>query len=316
METSYKYDVSVIVVTYNSEFEKLRVTIESILIQKEVRFEIIIADDGSSDNHQNLIELLFQKKQFNHYKFIGNLKNSGTVKNYLSGLYEAEGEYTKSISPGDYLFDSLTLRPWVDFMRENNYLWSFSDVVNYNYEKDHMMIPLSKKAYPQYIKPYLKKQYDKCRWNYVVLNDIALGAALLGDTQLILKYCERICQHSVIYAEDNIWRLMMFDGIVGGYYPDLTVVYEFGTGISTNNNAVWNSRLTNDWLATDNMMYETPEPDAFQRSMLYAMKKQKGSLFKKLFTKGKICMIINNRLNIRMTTCEIPKWLQEIKQCK
>ena len=40
-------DVSVIVLTYNVQWEKLKPTLESILMQEDVNCEIVMADDGS-----------------------------------------------------------------------------------------------------------------------------------------------------------------------------------------------------------------------------------------------------------------------------
>ena len=40
-------EVSVVVVTYNSIWDKLRQTLESILTQDDIRMQIIVADDGS-----------------------------------------------------------------------------------------------------------------------------------------------------------------------------------------------------------------------------------------------------------------------------
>ena len=40
-------EVSIIVATYNADWQKLMMTINSIIIQSGVKFEIIFADDGS-----------------------------------------------------------------------------------------------------------------------------------------------------------------------------------------------------------------------------------------------------------------------------
>lgn len=68
--------------------------------------------------------------------------------------------------------------------------------------------------------------------------NIVLGAAIIAQKQVMLKYLQRIVG-KVKYAEDNIWRLMMFDGIVGCYFPYPAVLYETGTGVSTLGSNVW-----------------------------------------------------------------------------
>ena len=56
MKIENKYDISVIIVTYNPKWEKLRTTILSILFQKNINIEIIVSDDGSKNN-------LFEQQQ-------------------------------------------------------------------------------------------------------------------------------------------------------------------------------------------------------------------------------------------------------------
>ena len=46
-------EVTVIVVTYNQDLNKIIETLDSIVIQEEISFEIIICDDGSIMRFEN-----------------------------------------------------------------------------------------------------------------------------------------------------------------------------------------------------------------------------------------------------------------------
>ena len=59
-------DMSVIVVTYNSEWEKIKITLNSILRQKNISLQIIVADDGSENIFSEKIQKLMGKYQFNN----------------------------------------------------------------------------------------------------------------------------------------------------------------------------------------------------------------------------------------------------------
>ena len=61
-----KTDVSVVVLTYNSDMEKLFGTLRSAICQKQIRFDIVISDDGS-DN--------FDKERLSDFFLKINLKN-------------------------------------------------------------------------------------------------------------------------------------------------------------------------------------------------------------------------------------------------
>ena len=53
-------DVSVIIVTYNSDWEKLRLTLLSTVKQRNISIQIIITDDGSEETFDENIVQLFK----------------------------------------------------------------------------------------------------------------------------------------------------------------------------------------------------------------------------------------------------------------
>ena len=66
--------VSVILLMYNPNFFKVKKTIESILQQENIDFELIIADDASENNLFTEISELLKKYEFNDFIFINNSK--------------------------------------------------------------------------------------------------------------------------------------------------------------------------------------------------------------------------------------------------
>lgn len=298
------YKVSVVVLTYNPVWEKLVATLKSIIRQEKVFVQLVISDDGSPENYFKETKEYLERNQFYNYVMISNAKNEGTVVNTLHGVEAATGEYIKTISPGDCLTDSNVLFSWIETMISNNVKWSFSDAIYYKLEKEKFHI-LQEKAHPADIRPYMRGKIDKCKWNYVVLDDIALGAAIIAQKQVMLKYLQRIVG-KVKYAEDNIWRLMMFDGIVGGYFPYPSVLYETGTGVSTSGSNVWSKRLEEDWNASTKEMLSTfQKSDKFQRNVLRAMQKlQSKNRLNHVLVKGKIGMYLYRKLFWRKTPLE------------
>lgn len=292
----FKYEVSVIVVIYNSNFEKIKKTIISAINQKDIKKEIIIADDGSKNNYEKEIKFLFEENDFVDFKLIFNKTNKGTVANLLGALDKAEGEYTKTLSPGDFLIDERALREWVDYLKKNNYNWSFSEAKYYSNESQKSIVRAM--AHPQVISPYLSGNKKRCRWNYIALKDVALGAATIGDTGIMTRYCNLIADNGVIYAEDNIWRLMMYDGEVGGYYPYETIQYEYGSGVSTLGNGIWKERLTSDWKNTNDIILLKSKKDSFQKKMCKAIKNE--STFMVIFIKGRVWHGLRKRVNKRL----------------
>jgi glycosyltransferase involved in cell wall biosynthesis len=90
--------VSILVPCYNQE-HFITECINSILIQNFEDYELIISDDGSSDNTQNLLS----KYKDERIKLILNTKNQGMVHNWNYILSEAHGDYVKFVFGDDKL---------------------------------------------------------------------------------------------------------------------------------------------------------------------------------------------------------------------
>ena len=145
-------DVSVIVVMFNPALDKLYQTLDSILIQKGITYEVIVCDDGSQRRYEKELQEYFAKRNFNSFALLFHKHNHGTVANFLSGLEKARGKYTKIISPGDRLVNEDTLGKWIQFNEEKNAEWSFADA--YYYIVDEKEVYITHRAYPQIIRPY------------------------------------------------------------------------------------------------------------------------------------------------------------------
>lgn len=225
--------VSVIVLTYNSDINKLMRTVQSILLQKDINVELIICDDGSENNNFDKIELLLRYKNVENYRLISHDKNQGTVKNTIDAVRMAKGGYVKLISPGDYLYNEHTLKDLYVWCTDNSIKACFSEALYYAESNDGITVSEGL-SHPRLSGLYEKNKYKSnlAKENYLILFDTALGAALFTDRVLLLRYLDEIDNH-VIYCEDFTYRLMIADDIPVYYYPNYSVWYESETGISS-----------------------------------------------------------------------------------
>lgn len=90
--------VSVIIPTYNRE-QKIQYAIRSVLRQAYQNFEIIIVDDGSTDNTEQLIEDL-QKKD-SRVKYLKQENSGGTSKPRNLGISKSRGKYLAFLDSDD-----------------------------------------------------------------------------------------------------------------------------------------------------------------------------------------------------------------------
>jgi glycosyltransferase involved in cell wall biosynthesis len=92
--------ISVLVPTYNRS-DYLKSSIESILSQSYIDFEIIISDNASTDNTQMIVEA-FNDSRIVYHK---NAINMGIAPNYNQALKLAKGEYVQFFSDDDIMLN-------------------------------------------------------------------------------------------------------------------------------------------------------------------------------------------------------------------
>lgn len=235
----YKYDVTVIVLTYNPNWDKLKKTLESILIQKYISYEIIVSDDGSHHFDKDLILKYFSQKNEKNYVVLDNKENKGTVKNIKNALQYAKGRYIKLISPGDYFFNEYSLKNAIICLKNNGKLVGFGRAIYYSDDERCKIInefhPFNTifykncKLLPKKIKEHVMLK------NYIKYKDFILGASVLSEKKITEKYIDKISD-KVKLAEDMIYVLMVSDKIEIEFINEAFIYYEYGIGVSTDKN--------------------------------------------------------------------------------
>ncbi len=108
--------VSIILPTYNGAL-RIASAIESIRTQSYQEWELLIIDDGSTDDTESIVSDFSNSDS--RIRYIKNTHNLGIQKSLNSGLREARGEYIARIDDDDIwpLPDKLTLQ--VDYLDKN-----------------------------------------------------------------------------------------------------------------------------------------------------------------------------------------------------
>ncbi len=107
--------VSIVTITYNQE-GFIRETLESFIKQiTDFKYEVVIADDCSTDNTPQIIKE-YAEKYSEIFKPILRKKNIGVVPNLIGALNQADGEYVALCEGDDYWTDPLKLQKQADEM--------------------------------------------------------------------------------------------------------------------------------------------------------------------------------------------------------
>lgn len=116
--------VSIVMPSYNTE-RFIKQTIESVLAQSYPNWELIIVDDCSTDNTDEVVEPFLADQRIIYIK---NGKNSGAAVSRNRALREAKGKWIAFLDSDD-LWHPQKLEKQIAFMQENNYHFSYT---NYN----------------------------------------------------------------------------------------------------------------------------------------------------------------------------------------
>jgi glycosyltransferase involved in cell wall biosynthesis len=109
--------VSVVIITYNQK-DYLYQCIESALGQDYENFEIIVADDASTDNTQELLKE-YDVKYPGKFRLILSQNNQGITKNSNAALFACRGKYVAMLGGDDLLLPG-KIKKQVEFLELNH----------------------------------------------------------------------------------------------------------------------------------------------------------------------------------------------------
>lgn len=116
--------VSIIMPSYNTG-HFIKETIESVLAQSYVNWELIIVDDCSTDNTDEVVSgFLYDSRIL----YIKNKKNSGAAVSRNRALREAKGKWIAFLDSDD-LWETEKLQKQISFMKDNDYHFSYTNYI-------------------------------------------------------------------------------------------------------------------------------------------------------------------------------------------
>ncbi|MGJ7919508.1 glycosyltransferase family 2 protein [Neobacillus sp. LXY-4] len=196
--------ISVIIPVYNVE-KYLSICLKSVLEQTMGDFEVLLINDGSTDNSANICE---HYAQIDKRVKVFHTSNSGPGKARNKGLKEASGKYIMFIDSDDYV-DQNTFKIALNIMEKNNV-----DLVIYSFYK----IKLNEIEKRELSECYFKDPFSKARF----LEKIWLDEEMLASTWNKIYKLDVIKKNSISFnedffmAEDYLFNIQYIDTIEKG----------------------------------------------------------------------------------------------------
>lgn len=121
--------VSIIMPSYNTG-RFISETIESVLAQSYTNWELIIVDDCSTDDTDQIVEQYLTDDRITYIK---NETNSGAAVSRNRALREAKGKWIAFLDSDD-LWEPDKLQKQISFMRDNGYHFSYTNYIEIDEE--------------------------------------------------------------------------------------------------------------------------------------------------------------------------------------
>lgn len=118
--------ISIVLTNYNREYFILE-QLGSIIAQTYQNWELIIADDCSTDGSKAIIQEFIKKNGDKKIIFLKNEKNLGVAKNFEKGLHSATGEYI-AVCDSDDVWLAEKLEKELKFLKSGNFGMVYSDL--------------------------------------------------------------------------------------------------------------------------------------------------------------------------------------------
>jgi glycosyltransferase involved in cell wall biosynthesis len=215
--------LSIILIAYNQE-ETISQSIDSILMQNlPIDFEIIVADDFSSDKTMAIIKNKLIDKVENLI-FLENSKNIGISKNYQRAFLASKGEYIAVMEGDDYWTNPNRLIKHIEFLDfHRECVMSMNRFIVYNQNK---------KAF------YFKKWNSNDDYIYINTTDTIRDNKLGNLSACVFR------KSGVDLLKPDLFDLSIADwmlGIVLSQYGFIAILKEMTSVYRIHNLGVWSN---------------------------------------------------------------------------
>jgi len=176
--SDYKPLVSILITSYNRG-NLISKAIDSVLVQNYTNIEIIIIDNNSTDNSDEILK----EYELNNPKvnYIRNKTNLGPVPNMLKAINLAKGDYFTHVSSDDYLINENFITEAIEKSKSVTNPVIISARVLYLTDSSGILNPCS--SYKKYENTFYKQPFVEGKhvfYEYTKCFPITMGACLLN----------------------------------------------------------------------------------------------------------------------------------------
>lgn len=212
--------VSIIIPVYNQELY-IKACLDSVINQTYKNIEIIVINDGSTDNSLNILK---EYKKIDKRIILINQKNQGVYKARCNGIKKANGKYITFLDSDDFID--------LDFVEKllKSAINDKADIVrcNFKYYKDNKFINNSSKLKSGLFR---KKEYEDNIYKYIYTSfDLNSVCMQLIKKEIAVNATEK--QYELKYGEDLVFNCLMIENT-----KSIKIISDCLYSYRTNNNS-------------------------------------------------------------------------------
>ena len=211
--------ITIVILQYRPDAAALRRTLASLAMQDTRDFAVVLGDDGSAQDYFAESRAYLAAHGITDVQTTKLQPNGGTVKNARNAVRAAATRWVLMLSPGDFLYDSETLRWWLGRLQADEPRVAFGRQAYFTPDPPQ---PTAGET-PFDRTPYDPAHYDAkaIRRNLLLYDDGISGAGLVYERALFLSALDKMADH-VRLAEDFSLRLFAVQGVRITRYDRLT----------------------------------------------------------------------------------------------
>lgn len=208
---------SFVIPVYNTS-ATLRRTLASVLNQTFTNIEVIIVDDGSTDNSFDILKTYEVRDK--RIRLFRHKKNSSSLVSRITGVKQAKGKYILFLDSDDWFELNACEKLYNKLLEES------VDALEFGYirEPNNYKQPIVKN-FGNRFEALLKENYPVTLWNKVY------------NMNVIKKAIDALIPFYATFAEDAFFSVVIaFYAKTYAYVDEYLYHYSISTGISTQNN--------------------------------------------------------------------------------
>lgn len=212
--------ISVVMITYGHE-NYIEESINSVLAQNlDAEIELIISDDCSPDNTENLVKNIIANHPNGHWIiYTKHSENKGAIPNFVWALSQAKGKYIALCEGDDYWIDPLKLKKQIDFLENNiDYVLCFHKV--------KILKPTG-----ELVDDFITKIPE----NYELRRTLAENSNYIHTPSVVFRNINLIEYQSLEFKNSPIGDYFLYLALSNhgkiGYLNETMCVYRYGVGI-------------------------------------------------------------------------------------